>query len=80
MGGWVRGTLLIHRKAELAEFHAQRQRVIEERAEMLAGMASLRDIPGQIMLSVPARACLDEQRYAHPTTALNYNSIQQAIS
>ena len=46
VGGWVRGALPVCRQAEYAEFHAQRQRVIEERAEMLAGMAWLRDIPG----------------------------------
>ena len=46
VGGRVRGALLVPRQAEFAEFHAQRQRVIEERAEMLAGMAWLRDIPG----------------------------------
>ena len=46
VSGWVRGSLFVCRQAECAESHGQKQRVIEERAEMLAGMAWLRDILG----------------------------------
>ena len=47
LGEWMGSRFLfVCRQADCAESHGQKQRVIEERAEMLAGMAWLRDIPG----------------------------------